>query len=263
MAPKVDVEFLRNYPNAEKSFLEICKEFLDKLEEGQGDNFRKAGEVIGKRLIQDKVIFAVGTGGHTYMPVMDMVHRAGALVAVDGILDLSTSPFAGGTRSIRLERLAGYYTELIDLYQIGKDDVVIVFNNIGVNNASIEACVAARERGAFVIAVSSVAWHEAIPADHFTRHASKKHMSDVCDLYIDDYNPVGDSVQIVPGLGTPISPISTITYGYLTRRIEEEAIRYILSQGVEPEVFWSGNLKDGMDKNRQYERKYFRRLKIF
>jgi uncharacterized phosphosugar-binding protein len=82
MAPKVDVEFLSNYPSAEKSFLEICKEFLDKLEEGQGDNFKKAGEVIGKRLILDKVIFAVGTGGHTYMPVMDMVHRAGALVAV-------------------------------------------------------------------------------------------------------------------------------------------------------------------------------------
>jgi len=263
MAAKVDKEFLKNYPTADKTFLEICKEFLDKMEESQGANFKKAGEMIGKRMVLDKPIFAVGTGGHTYMPVMDMVHRAGALVAVDGILDLSTSPFAGGTRSIRLERLAGYYTELIDLYQIGKDDVVIVFNNIGVNNASIEACTAARDKGAYVIAVSSAAWHEGIPLDHVTRHASKKHMSDVCDLYIDDYNPVGDSVQIIPGLRTPISPISTITYGYLVRRIEEEAIRYVLSQGVEPKVFWSGNIKDGMEKNRQYEREYFRRLKIF
>ena len=33
MAPKVDKEFLKNYPTADKSFLEICKEFLDKLEE--------------------------------------------------------------------------------------------------------------------------------------------------------------------------------------------------------------------------------------
>ena len=262
MAPKVDNEFLKNYP-ADKPFLEICKEFLDKLEEGQAENFKKAGEVIGKRLMQDEVIYAVGTGGHTYMPVMDMVHRAGALVPVDGILDISTSPFAGGTRSIRLERLAGYFTELIDLYQIGKDDVVIVFNNIGVNNACIEACMASKERGAYVIGVSSVAWHEAIPMDHFTRHPSKKHMSEICDLYIDDYNPVGDSVQTIPGLGTPINPISTITYGYLVRRIEEEAIRYILAHGQEPKVFWSGNLKDGMEKNNRYEREYFRRLKIF
>lgn len=77
MAKKVDNEWLKDYPTAEKSFLEICKEFLERLEEGQGENFRKAGEVIGKRLMEGEVIYAVGTGGHTYMPVMDMVHRAG------------------------------------------------------------------------------------------------------------------------------------------------------------------------------------------
>lgn len=185
------------------------------------------------------------------------------MVAVNGILDISTSPFAGGTKSIRLERLAGYWTELIDWYQIGKGDVVIVFNNIGVNNASIEACLASKERGAYVIGVSSVAWDEAIPPDHFTRHKSKKHISDVCDLYIDDYNPVGDSVLFVEGLETPISPISTITYGYLVRRIEEEAIKYIIRNGQEPEVFWSGNIVGGMERNNEYERRYFSRLKVF
>lgn len=263
MGRNVDHQFLDNFPTSEMSFLDICKAFLDKLEESEAPNFEKAGEVIGRRLMQDEVIYAVGTGGHTYMPVLDMVHRAGALVPVNGVLDISTSGFAGGTKSIRLERLKGYWTELIDWYQIGQDDVVIVYNNIGVNNASIESCVASRERGAYVIGVSSVAWNEAIPKDHFTRHESGKHISEVSDLYIDDYNPVGDAVVSMPGLGTPISPISTMTYGYLVRRIEQETIKYILAQGGEPPVFWSDNLPDGMEKNAKYERDYFYRLKIF
>ncbi len=263
MKKSVGNEFLKNYPTSSKSFLEASIEFLTKLEEGQGENFKKAGEVIGKRIAEDEVVYAVGTGGHTYMPVMDMVHRAGALVPVNGILDISTSPFAGGTKSIRLERLKNYWTEMIDWYQIGKDDVVIVFNNIGVNNASIESCVASKERGAYVIGVSSVAWNEAIPMDHFTRHESKKHISEVCDLYIDDYNPVGDSVIMLEGLETPVSPISTMTYGYLVRRIEEEAIKYIIGLGKEPPVFWSGNIADGMARNQAYEREYFNRLKVF
>lgn len=263
MRKDVGNEFLKKYPTSEMSFLEICKEFLEKLEEGQGENFKKAGEVIGKRIMEDEVIYAVGTGGHTYMPVMDMVHRAGALVPVNGILDISTSPFSGGTKSIRLERLENYWTEMIDWYQIGTDDVVIVFNNIGVNNASIESCLASKERGAYVIGVSSIAWDEAIPKDHFTRHKSKKHISDVCDLYIDDYNPFGDSVMSLPGLEPTISPISTITYGYLVRRIEEEAIKYILDNGSNPPVFFSGNIPDGMERNSKFEREYFNRLKVF
>lgn len=263
MPRPVDHDFLSQFPTSEMSFLDISKAFLEKIEENEAPNFEKAGEAICNRLIQDEVIYAVGTGGHTYMPVLDMVHRAGALVPVNGVLDISTSGFAGGTKSIRLERLKGYWTELIDWYQIGQDDVVLVFNNIGVNNASIESCLASRERGAYVIGVSSVAWNEAIPADHFTRHESGKHISELSDLYIDDYNPVGDAVVSMEGLGTPISPISTITEGYIVRRIEQEAIKHMLKNGVEPPVFWSGNIPDGMEKNAKYEREYFNRLKIF
>lgn len=258
----IDEEFPKQFPTKEKSFLEICKEFLEKLEKDQGENFRKAGVKIAQRIMEDKIVYAVGTGGHTYMPTLDMVHRAGALAPVSATLDISTSPFAGGTRSIRLERVENYFRKLMEYFKIGKGDVVIIFNNIGVNAACIDACLECKERGAYTIGVSSKAWQDHIPKDHPTRHSSNKNMMDIVDLHIDDYNPVGDSVVKMEGLEPPVSPISSITYAYLVRRIEEEAIKYMLDNGFEPPVFWSGNIPGGMEKNAELENKLFYRIKI-
>jgi len=257
-----DEDFLKQYPTKEKSFLEISKEFLDKLEEDQGERFEEAGVKMAERIMEDEVVYAVGTGGHTYMPALDMVHRAGALAPVSATLDVSTSPFAGGTRSIRLERVEGYFRKLMEYFKIGEDDVVFIFNNIGVNAACVDACLECNERGAYTIGVSSRAWQEEIPEDHPTRHSSKKNMMDIVDLHIDDYNPVNDSVQKKEGLRTPVSPISSVTYAYIIRRIEEEAIDYMLENDFEPPVFWSGNIPGGMEKNSKLENELFYKIKI-
>ncbi|GAH58493.1 unnamed protein product, partial [marine sediment metagenome] len=44
--------FPRNYPMKGKKFLEICQEFLEKIEEGQAENFKKAGQLIGDRIME-------------------------------------------------------------------------------------------------------------------------------------------------------------------------------------------------------------------
>lgn len=257
-----DEKFPKKYPTKGKSFLEISEEFIEKLEEDQGKKFEKAGVKMAERIMEDEVVYAVGTGGHTYMPPLDMVHRAGALAPVSATLDISTSPFAGGTRSIRLEKVEGYFRKLMEYFKIGADDVVFIFNNIGVSASCIDACLECNERDAYTIGVSSRAWQEHIPEGHSTRHSSNKNMMDIVDLHIDDYNPVGDSVVKMEGLKTPVSPISSITYAYITRRIEEEAISYMLKNDFEPPVFWSGNVPGGMEKNAELENKLFYRIKI-
>ncbi|MGE5528204.1 MAG: sugar isomerase domain-containing protein [Patescibacteria group bacterium] len=257
-----DEKFAAQYPTKDKDFLTICKEFLEKIEETERENFIKAGKVLGDRIMQDEVFYCVGTGGHTYVPAMDMTHRAGAFACASPTFDVSTSPFAGGTRSIRLERVEGYFRVLMEYYKIKKGDVVLIFNNIGVNAGCIDAALACKEKGATVIAVSSRVWQKQIPMDHFTRHSSKKNLFDIADICIDDYNPMGDSVMMMDGMDVPFGPISTVTDAYIVRRIEQEAIRYMVSKGFTPPVYSSGNQVGGMERNAALENKYFYRIKV-
>lgn len=252
----------RNYPVSDKSILEICKEFLDKIEERQAKNFVKAGKIMGDNMMAGGLVKLVGTGGHTYLPVLDMSHRAGGFVTVNPTLDVSSSPINGGTRSIRLERVHGYFRALMDYFRVKKDDVVIIFNNVGINAGTIDAALECKERGATVIGVGSSIWQEDIPMDHYTRHESKKNLMDIVDLFIDDYNPVGDTVIKIEGFDRSICPISTITDGYIVRRMEQETVKYMLSKGSKPIMWVSANCEGGDEANAAYEEEYWLKVKM-
>lgn len=252
----------RNYPVSNKSLLEICIEFLEVIEERQAENFKKAGIIMGNRIMEGELIKLVGTGGHTYLPVLDMCHRAGGFACLNPTLDISSSPMNGGTRSIRLERVEGYFTALMDYFRVKKGDVCVIFNNIGVNAGTIDSCLACKERGATVIGVSSSIWQDDIPMDHITRHSSKKNLRDIVDLMIDDYNPIGDTVMQIPGMKTSMMPISTMTDGYIVRRMEEETAKYCMSKGYEPPVWCSANSPGGDEFNADLEEEYWYKAKM-
>ena len=252
----------RNYPVSNKSILEISKEFLDKIEKRQAENFVKAGKIMGDKMIEGGLVKLVATGGHTYVPVLDMSHRAGAFVTVNPTLDVSSSPINGGTRSIRVERVHGYFRALMDYFRVKKGDVVIIFNNIGINAGTIDSALECKERGATVIGVGSSIWQEDIPMDHYTRHKSKKNLMDIADLFIDDYNPIGDTVIKIEGFDRTICPISTITDAYIVRRMEEETVKYMLSKGVKPKIWVSANCVGGDDANAEYEEEYWYKVKM-
>jgi uncharacterized phosphosugar-binding protein len=255
-------DFYEKYPLEGTSFLDICKEFLEEIEYRERDKFVTAGEMIGDRLLDDEVIYAVGCGGHSYIPPMDMFCRAGSLVPVSATLDVSTTTTTGGFRSVFLERVPGYMVSLFKYFRIGSGDVVLIFNNVGVNALTIDAALECKRLGATSIGVAGSPWQKQLPRDHPIRHPSKKNLMDLVDLFIDDYNPVGDAVLKLEGYEVPISPISTITDGYIVRRIEIEAIRYMLRQGKKPPVWVSANLVGGDEVNQRYIDRYYEKVKL-
>ena len=248
---------------SQKSFYEITLEYLERIEKEQAGNFKKAGVAIGDAIMADKLIHAVGTGGHTNLPPYDMFYRAGGFAAVNFIPALAalygTVP---ATYGMRTERLPGYMECAVDYYRIEKGDVAIVFNNIGVNAGSIDACLACKERGAYTIGVASTIWQREIPKDHVTRHPSKKNMMDIVDLFIDDYNPIGDSVMEIPGFDRPFAPISGITDAYIVRRMEIDAVEYMVGKGFSPPIYMSANRVGGDEANKKLIDKYFNRIKL-
>jgi uncharacterized phosphosugar-binding protein len=248
---------------SKKSFYQITLEYLEKIEKEQAGNFKKAGAAIGDAIMADKLIHVVGTGGHTNIPAYDMFYRAGGFAAVNFVPALAalygTVP---ATYGMRTERLPGYMECAIDYYRMEKGDVAIVFNNIGVNAGSIDACLACKKRNVYTIGVASTIWQREIPMDHITRHPSKKNMMDIVDLFIDDYNPIGDSVMETAGFDRPFAPISGVTDAYIVRRMEIDAVEYMVGTGFTPPIYMSANRVGGDEMNKKLIDKYFNRIKL-
>lgn len=139
---------------------------------------------------------------------------------------------------------------------------MIIFHNIGINPATIDAAMEAKKNGVKIIAVSSSEWQEKMPADHFIRHPNKKNLFDYADVCIDDFNPVGDAVVTVPGLDTPIAPVSNIIDFYIAHLLEIETVRLCVEKGVTPPVWSSANTPGGDEKNAGYLEKYKPRIKM-
>ncbi len=241
--------------------MEVVIANLERIEKEQLGNILRAADLMADEIAQDKLIHVYGGGGHTCLCICEMFFRAGGLACINPIMDIAISPFNQSLKYLEIERTVGYARGLIRYYGLKKDDVLIIFHNIGVNAATIDAALESKERGVKIIAVASSYWQNELPPDHFIRHPSKKNLFDLADICIDDYNPVGDAVIDMEGLDTPIAPISSIVDFYIIHRLEMETIRKLLERGVAPPVWRSANVPGGDEFNAKYVEKYLPRVK--
>ena len=147
-------------------YLPAVVELLNKIESEQYENIKAAAELMADAVQQDKLINVYGGGGHTTLPVGEMFFRAGGLCNINPCMETGLSVFNRAQKYLALERCVNYGRAIMDYYNLRKDDVLIIFHNIGINPATIDAAMEAKERGAKIIAVSSVAWQKGLPADY-------------------------------------------------------------------------------------------------
>ena len=177
-------------------------------------------------------------------------------------METGLSVFNQALKYLELERTVNYGSAILKYYDLQKDDVLIIFHNIGINPATIDAAEEAKKRGVKIIAVSSEAWQKEMPEDHFIRHPNKKNLFDYADVCIEDFNPVGDAVVNVPGLDTPIAPVSNIIDFYIAHLLEIETVKQCIDRGITPPVWSSANTPGGDEKNAKYLEKYRPRVKM-
>ncbi|MEG1845039.1 MAG: sugar isomerase domain-containing protein [Clostridia bacterium] len=235
---------------------------LEKVNRTQGENIEKAGTLMTDAIAQDRLISVYGGGGHTTLPVGEMFFRAGGLSCINPLMETGLSVFNQALKYLELERTVNFGSSIVKYYELQKDDVLIIFHNIGINPATIDAAMEAKKNDVKIIAVSSSYWQEEIPEDHFIRHPSKKNLFDFADVCINDFNPVGDAKTIVPGLDTPIAPTSNIVDFYIAHLLEIETVRQCVARGITPPVWTSANTPGGDAKNAQYLAKYRPRVKM-
>jgi len=234
---------------------------LKKVEEEQSENIEKAAELMVGAIENDQLIHVYGGGGHTTLVMGEMFFRAGGLANINPIMETGLSVFNQALKYLELERTVNYGRSIVKYYHIQKDEVLIIFHNIGINAATIDAAMEAKECGAKIIAVSSSFWQNEMPEDHFIRHPNKMNLFDLADVCIDDYNPVGDAVVKVAGFDTAIAPISNIIDFYIAHRLEIATVKKCIDKGITPPIWSSANAPGGDEINAKYVEKYLPRVK--
>lgn len=229
---------------------------LEQINATQGENIEKAGRMMAQAISEDRLIHVYGGGGHTTLPVGEMFFRAGGLSCINPLMETGLSVFNQALKYLELERTVNFGSSIVKYYDLRKDDLLIIFHNIGINPATIDAAMEAKKRGVKIIAVASSYWQNEMPADHFIRHPSGKNLFDFADVCIDDYNPVGDAIVNVPGLDTPIAPVSNVVDFTIAHLLEIETVRICIERGIVPPVWNSANAPGGDEKNAAYLKKY-------
>lgn len=242
-------------------FENLMKNFK-KVNDTQSENIKKAAELMCNAIADDRLISVYGGGGHTTLCMGEMFFRAGGLANINPIMETGLSVFNQALKYLELERTVNYGSAIMKYYDLKSDDVLIIFHNIGINPATIDAAEEAKKQNVKIIAVSSSAWQNEMPEDHFIRHPNKKNLFDYADVCIEDFNPVGDAVVTVPGLETPIAPVSNIIDFYIAHLLEIETVKQCIDRGITPPVWSSANTPGGDEKNAAYLEKYKPRIKM-
>lgn len=235
---------------------------LNEVRENQAENIEAAAKLMADAIEEDKLISVYGGGGHTTLCMGEMFFRAGGLCNINPIMETGLSVFNQSLKYLELERTVNYGSAIMKYYDLKKDDILIIFHNIGINAATIDAAMEAKKNGVKIIAVSSSHWQNEMPKDHFIRHPSGKNLFDFADVCIDDYNPVGDAVVNIKGCVTPIAPISNMIDFYIVHALEIATISECVKRGVTPPVWMSANTPTGDAYNKANIEKYKSRIKM-
>lgn len=248
-------------PLDDLGYLATAMALLERVRTEQADAIRAAATIMADAIADDRLIHVYGGGGHTTLVMGEMFFRAGGLSNIDPVMETGISVFNQALKYLELERCVNFGTAVVRYYEIKPGDPFIIFHNIGINAATIDAANEAKRKGARIIAVSSSCWQDEMPAGHFIRHPSKANLFDLAEVCIDDYNPVGDAVVNVPGLATPIAPVSNLVDFAIAHWLEIECIRQCVARGIVPPVWNSANAPGGDEKNAALLAKYSPRIK--
>lgn len=236
---------------------------LSRINTTEQPKLREAGRILAGVIRSGGRAYLFGSG-HSVIPVMDVFPRYGSFVGFYPLYDprLMWSNVVGpnGARELLwIERREGYIEQFLQSYPIGAQDCLIVFSHGGLNAAPVEAALYARQRGATVISVSSLAnAGSAAPT-----HSSGRSLPDLAHVAIDNGVPPEDALVDV-GRPEKIAAGSTIAAVFVAMALVAETGAELAASGHPLRTFVSPNV-EGIEKDHngrvfdEYARKWYER----
>lgn len=233
-------------------FFDHAQKKLQQVLEHEMPNIRAAAELVTDSCARGGKFYVFGSG-HSHLIAEELYLRAGGLALVHAILPPELMVHEMPNKSTYLERMEGYSQALVELYRVEPRDTMLVISNSGRNAVPVEMCLAARAKGAKVIAMTSMQHARSCAS----RHSSGQKMYEIADVTIDNHGEPGDAAFPIDGLDTPIGPTSSITGITIAQALICQVVDNLVKRGIEPPVFKSSN-SDGGDahNNRMFDTYY-------
>ncbi|HEY3685914.1 MAG TPA: sugar isomerase domain-containing protein [Streptosporangiaceae bacterium] len=244
-----------------RAYLDRITDLLGRIEETEGAAVADAAALLADQVERDGLCYIYGPGGHSNLAAQEVFFRAGGLVNVSAILDEGTLLSSGALRSMAMERTPRYGALVIEDNRVGDGDLLILVNAYGINAALIDAALAARERGATLIGVSSRAHADGTAPDHPARHPSGRNLHDLVDVHIDTKVPIGDAVLEIDGISEKVAAISTFANAYALNCLTASATALLAERGVDPSIWRSGNAPGGDERNARFLHRFRDRVR--
>ena len=235
------------------SYFEEVQALLTIVGEQEKQSIKESVDHISKAVMSDGIIHLFGSG-HSHILTEEVFYRAGGLAAIRPIFVEDLMLFKGASRSSQLERQNDLSEKFMHDEDIRPGDVCIVISSSGVNPVPIDVATIAKEKGAFVIGLTSPEYAKSCPS----RHKQKHYLHDVVDLVIDNHIAKGDT--LLKSNNISFGSGSTVIGAVLLNMVFTQVIQTIIESGETPPVFLSSNIEGADEHNQKIIAKYKTRI---
>ena len=138
------------------AYLDNFKNVMQKVADTQTENLRLGAQKLAEAALSGHNIFAFGCS-HAGLLALELYYRTGGMALINPVrapgLCLDIDP---ATMTSQMERLPEYGKVIVDNQPLGAGDVIIVHSVSGRNTVTVDVAMRAREKGAYVIALTSM-----------------------------------------------------------------------------------------------------------
>jgi uncharacterized phosphosugar-binding protein len=226
---------------AHLAYAEAARETIDRITTTQAEGIEKAAEICAGAILRGGLVHLFGSG-HSRMAVEEMYPRYGSFAGFHPIVEQSLSNHHqvvgnnGQRQAMFIENTAGLGRVILSNFALDPQrDVMIVISAGGTNAVPVEIALESKALGLPVIAITSIEHSE----ESSSRHSSGQRLYEVADLVIDTCTPPGDAVIRLPGLDTPVGPLTSVANITIINMLKVAVAQRLVEAGERPPVITS------------------------
>lgn len=219
------------------TWLAAASQVLDQVAATQGEGIETASRWCADAIAAGGLVHLFGTG-HSRIPVEEMFPRYGSYPGFNPIAELSMTFHTqvvganGQRQAMFIERQPGLAEVILSNFTFLPSDVMMIFSASGLAAVPVEMAAGTRRRGLRVIAVTSVAQSMASEPEP----SVGRRLLDEADLVLDLCSPHADAAVDIPGLESPVGPLSTMGAVAIVNAIKSRTAELLVERGAMPPV---------------------------